>query len=76
MGLRNHEQTTVSFAHVEQYLGLMEHQKLGELLLLGLQEDPVRQSHHQIHSLHYVGSQHLLLQLPHVSPLEEEVLNH
>jgi len=60
MGLRIHELPTVSFAHVEQYLlGLMEHQKPGELLLLGLQEDPVRQSHHQIHSLHYVGPQHL-----------------
>jgi hypothetical protein len=46
------------------------------LLLLGLQANPVRQSRHQTHSLHQVGSQHLQLLFPRVSPLEEEASNH
>ena len=76
VGLRNHEQTTVSFAHVDQYLGLIEYQKLDELPLLGLQANPVSQSRHQIHNLHQVRQRQLQLLVPRVSPLEVAVLNH
>ena len=76
VGLRNHEQPTVSFAHVDQYLGLIEYQKLDELLLLGLQANPVSQSRHQIDNLHQVRQRQLQLLVPRVSPLEVAVLNH
>jgi hypothetical protein len=51
-GLRIHEEPTGSFAHVDQYLGLMEYQKPGELLLLELQANPAHQNRHQTHRLH------------------------
>lgn len=76
VGLGNHEQPTVSFAHVDQYLGLIEYQKLDELLLLGLQANPVSQSRHQIDNLHQVRQRQLQLLVPRVSPLEVAVLNH
>lgn len=71
--LRIHEKLAGSLARVCQYQGLLEYQKVGEWLILGLQANPMTLNQYQTHRLHQDVRQHLQLVFPHVSPLEEEV---